>query len=100
MLVGGEEVDVSLNLVSLRCPHLLIAVIDAVRPLAAGRTVSIVADDLNAPTSISAWANQAGHTLLDLYDEDGRFVFHLRLGAHRSAQQHTERREPYVNDSP
>ena len=59
----------------LRCPHLLIAVIAALRNVEAGAIVAVAADDLNAPSSISAWLRQSDNTLLDLHDQDGTFHF-------------------------
>jgi TusA-related sulfurtransferase len=82
--------DRTADLSGLRCPHLLLAVIDLVRNLEsefsqtaiASPTLKIVATDLNAPSSIASWARQSGCELTDMYDEDGTFVFILRCRHH------------------
>ena len=63
----------------LRCPHLLLAVIKQVRSMSAGDILQIIATDLNAPSSINAWAGQCGHEVLDQYEENGNFVFYLKV---------------------
>ncbi|MCK5923024.1 MAG: sulfurtransferase TusA family protein, partial [Methylococcales bacterium] len=60
------------------CPHLLIATIRAMEAMCEGQRLQIIATDLNAPSSISAWAKQSGNQLVDLYDEDGTFTFILQ----------------------
>ena len=70
--------DRSQDLSGLRCPHLLIATIRAMEKLYEGQRLQIIATDLNAPSSITAWAKQSGNKLIDLYDEDGTFTFILQ----------------------
>ncbi|MEM8861426.1 MAG: sulfurtransferase TusA family protein [Chloroflexota bacterium] len=67
----------------LRCPHLLLAVIKQVRLLKPNDILQITADDLNAPSSINAWAGQCGHEVLDQYEENGSFVFYLKVNSDR-----------------
>ena len=67
----------SLNLCGLRCPHLLISVIEAMRALEPNQELQIRATDLNAPSSITAWSRQSGNKLLDMYQEGDCFVFLL-----------------------
>ena len=69
----------------LRCPHLLLAVIKQVRQLQPDSVLQITADDLNAPSSITAWAGQCGHEVLDQYDESGTFVFYLQVSRMQDA---------------
>ena len=63
----------------LRCPHLLLAVIKQVRQLAIGDILQITATDLNAPSSITAWAGQCGHEIVDQYEENGSFIFYMQI---------------------
>ena len=70
----------------LRCPHLLLVIIKRVRELTASEEVSnvvlqIITDDLSAPSSINAWAGQCGHEVLDQYEENGSFVFYLKVNS-------------------
>jgi len=67
----------SLDLCGLRCPHLLISVIGAIRALKPDQKLQIRATDLNAPSSITAWSRQSGNKLLDMYQEGDCFVFLL-----------------------
>lgn len=68
----------TIDLSSLRCPHLLITTIYALRTLEPGQTLKVLATDLNAPSSLGAWSRQSGHELVEMYDDDGTFVFFLR----------------------
>ena len=70
-----KQPDITLDFRSLRCPHLLIATIKEIEQAQAGQVLRITAADLNAPSSISSWSRQSGHTLLDMYQQDEDFVF-------------------------
>ena len=72
------QIDQMYDFTGLRCPHLLIAVIKAVRECGEGEVLEVSADDLNAPSSITAWVNQSGCTLLDMYDDGHTFTFVLQ----------------------
>ncbi|MGB0385918.1 MAG: sulfurtransferase TusA family protein [Ardenticatenaceae bacterium] len=91
--------DKTIDLDLLRCPHLLIATIHALRQLSAGQVLQIYAKDLNAPSSIAAWARQSGNELLEMYDDHGGpgsnkgFVFFLRRRAEPSYLNFWEERE-------
>lgn len=65
----------------LRCPHLLLAVIKQVRQLSVGDILQITATDLNAPSSITAWAGQCGHEIVDQYEENGSFIFFMKVNS-------------------
>jgi TusA-related sulfurtransferase len=67
-----------LNLTGSRCPQLLITIIETMRTMAAGEVLQIIATDLTAPSHITAWARQSDQKLLDLYEEDGCFIFWLQ----------------------
>ena len=64
---------------SLRCPHLLIAVIQTARQYENESIIEVLADDLNAPSSLSAWVRQSGHQLIDMFDDGHMFTFVIRL---------------------
>ena len=70
----------SIELCELRCPHLLIAVIQSIHKLESGQVIQIKATDLNAPSSIASWSRQSGNLLLDMYEENGCFVFLIQHG--------------------
>jgi TusA-related sulfurtransferase len=83
----------SLNLCGLRCPHLLIRVIQAIESIESGTVLQIRATDLNAPSSITAWARQSGNQLIDMYQEGECFVFLLKRIPQEVAQQATVRQK-------
>ena len=68
----------ALDLCGMRCPHLIINVIAAIRALKPEQKLLIRATDLNAPSSITAWSRQSGNELLDIYQEGDCFVFLLK----------------------
>jgi len=70
--------DTILDLSDASCPHLLIAVITAMRSLDVHQILKVIATDLAAPSHITAWTRQSGQKLLDLYEENGRFIFWLQ----------------------
>jgi tRNA 2-thiouridine synthesizing protein A len=73
------------NLCDARCPHVVIGIIAALRELAPGEVLQVRATDLSAPSNIASWARQSGHRLLEMYEEDGCFVFYPERGARVSA---------------
>lgn len=77
-MIQEHKVDFICDLRGQRCPHLLITVIAEVRRRGGGVVLEISADDLNAPSSITAWARQSGCELLDMYDDGHTFTFLLR----------------------
>ena len=70
--------DTILDLTDERCPHLLIAIITTMRALAPGQLLQVIATDLASPSHVTAWSRQSGQNLLDLYEENGRFIFWLQ----------------------
>lgn len=79
------KADQTIDLSGLRCPNLVVAIISALRPMHHPQILQVIATDLSAPSNVSAWAKQSGHTLLEMYDEDGRFIFYLQRAEHSSA---------------
>ena len=75
----------TVNLCDARCPHVVIGIIAALRELAPGAVLQVRATDLSAPSNIAAWSRQSGHRLLEMYEEDGCFVFYLERGERVSA---------------
>ncbi|MDX1413508.1 MAG: sulfurtransferase TusA family protein [Candidatus Promineifilaceae bacterium] len=82
-----------INLCDLVCPHLLIAVIRTIEELQSGQVIEIRATDLNAPSSIASWSRQSRNPLIDMYEENGCFVFLIQRGNQDSKsvnQQHQD----------
>ncbi|MCP5100117.1 MAG: sulfurtransferase TusA family protein [Chloroflexi bacterium] len=68
----------TIDLTGLRCPNTLIATISALKTITRGEILQIIATDLNAPSNMTAWCRQSDHDLIDLYEENGRFIFHIQ----------------------
>lgn len=77
--MSGVVADRTIDLGSLRCPHLLIATIRETRQMSDGQVLQIYAKDLNAPSSIVSWVRQSQNELLEMYHDNEAFVFILRL---------------------
>ena len=67
-----------IDLTGLRCPHIVISTFHALRMLKQGQILQLTTTDLNSPSNIAAWCRQSGHPLLDMYEENGRFVFYIQ----------------------
>ena len=81
MTTEAYQPDITLDFRSLRCPNLLIAVIKEMEKAQPGQILCIKAADLNAPSGISPWTRQSGHTLLDMYEDGENFIFFIRCEA-------------------
>jgi tRNA 2-thiouridine synthesizing protein A len=68
----------SIDLTGLRCPHLVTTTVKTIRQLDPGQILQVITTDLNSPSNMSAWSRQSGNPLIDMYDEDDRFVFYFR----------------------
>ena len=77
MTSDANQPDITLDFRSLRCPNLLIAVINQIENARPGQVLQVTASDLNAPSSITSWTRQSEHELLDMYEEGGDFIFLL-----------------------
>lgn len=69
--------DQIIDLSGARCPHLVIAIIAALNSMKSKQVLQVIATDPVAPSSIASWARQSGNTLLDMYEENDRFIFFL-----------------------
>ena len=75
------QTAVSVKIIDLsgqRCPNLVLGIIKALAEMENDRILQIIATDINAPSNIAAWSRQSEHQLVELYEENGRFVFYLR----------------------
>lgn len=64
-----------IDLSGLRCPNTVIGTIKALKEMEEGQILQITATDLNAPSNMTAWCRQSCHELIDLYEENGYFLF-------------------------
>ncbi|MCA9920952.1 MAG: sulfurtransferase TusA family protein [Anaerolineales bacterium] len=70
--------DHTIDLSGLRCPNLVIATIKTLAALENGRILKVITTDLNSPSNMALWCRQSGHSLLDMYEENGRFIFFIK----------------------
>ncbi len=70
--------DKVIDLSGQRCPNLVIGIIKALTDMENGRVLQVIATDLNAPSNIAAWSRQTEHQLIEMYEENGKFIFYLR----------------------
>ena len=68
----------SIDLSGLRCPKMVIATIHALAQLKTGQILQVIATDLSAPSNMAAWCRQSGNALVEMYEENGRFVFYIK----------------------
>lgn len=68
----------TLDLSGLRCPHVVISTLHALRKMASGQVLQVIATDLTAPSNMAAWCRQSKNPLLDVYEENGRFIFYIQ----------------------
>jgi tRNA 2-thiouridine synthesizing protein A len=67
--------DQLLDCSGLLCPIPVIKASKAIKTIAVGQVLEMVATDPGAPPDMVAWAKQTGHTLLDQSAEDGEYRF-------------------------
>lgn len=71
-------VDKVLDCSGLLCPMPVIRTSQAIRELAPGQVLKVIATDAGFHADIEAWARQTGHVLLSLGQEDGKYVAYIR----------------------
>ena len=68
----------TLDLTGVRCPNLLLSTMRKLRTMDTDQILCVIATDLNAPSSLTSWSRQSDNDLIEMYEENGRFVFYLR----------------------
>ncbi|MCX2726768.1 sulfurtransferase TusA family protein [Thermomicrobium sp. 4228-Ro] len=70
--------DRVLDCSGLLCPLPVIRTSKAIKEIAIGQVLKVIATDPGAPADMEAWARQTGNELLDAHEEDGKYVFFFR----------------------
>ncbi len=70
----------TLDLKGLACPLPVLRANKALRALAAGDELEVLATDFAAPADFRSFCKTAGHELLTSVEHDGIFTFVLRKG--------------------
>jgi tRNA 2-thiouridine synthesizing protein A len=72
------ETAAELDARGLLCPMPVVKTAKAMKELAPGEVLKLIATDRGSVADIPAWAATTGNELLEHYEEDGAFVFFLR----------------------
>ena len=72
--------DKVLDARGLLCPMPIVKAGKEMRGMNAGQVLKILATDRGAVADVPAWAEDAGHELLEWHDEAGTLVFLVRKG--------------------
>ncbi len=67
--------DKIIDLSGQGCPNLVIGIVGAQMEIRNGHILQIIDTDLNAPPNIAAWNRQSNHQLIEMYEENEKFVF-------------------------
>lgn len=71
----------TLDCTGLNCPLPILRLSKAVKGLAPGATVEMIATDPGAQKDVAAWATQTGNELVESREEGGRYRFLVRKAA-------------------
>ena len=74
------ETTETLDARGLLCPMPVIKTAKAVRALAPGQVLKLIATDRGSIADIPAWAESTGNELLEWHEEGDAFVFYVRKG--------------------
>jgi tRNA 2-thiouridine synthesizing protein A len=72
------KVDKILDCSGLLCPTPVVRLSKAIKEIAVGQTLQLIATDPGAPPDMNAWVRQTGHELLASHQEGKQFVFLFR----------------------
>jgi TusA-related sulfurtransferase len=67
-----------LNLVGLKCPMPIVELNRAMRELGNGDEIQVTANDPAFPLDVEAWCRRTGQSLLDLRQQEEKYVALLR----------------------
>ncbi len=70
--------DADLDATGLRCPMPALRARRALKQLAAGQVLRLVADDPATQKDIPAFCRTTGHDLAETSESDGKFIFFIR----------------------
>lgn len=72
------KADKVLDCSGLLCPLPVVKTAKAIKEIGIGQVLQMIATDPGAPPDMQAWSRQTGHTLLDSYEENGKYIFHFQ----------------------
>ena len=72
------HVDAELDARGLLCPMPIVKTAKAMKELAPGQVLKLVATDRGSLADIPAWATTTGNELVEQHDDGAEFTFYLR----------------------
>lgn len=72
------KVNMTLDTSGKCCPMPMVEANRAIKGLAVGDVLEIVATDIATRTDIPSWCNRLGYTLLSLTEQDDSFRYYVR----------------------
>ncbi len=75
MIEADEVLDVS----GMACPMPIFRVKQALSKMEAGKVLKVIATDLGTRKDIPAWVKHTGNELLDMSEEDGKFIYLIKI---------------------
>ncbi len=70
--------DQTLDCYGLLCPMPIIKIAEALRSLAPGQVLEVIATDEGIQSDLPAWCRRTGHTFLGIEKRDGEYVGYIR----------------------
>lgn len=75
-----DRADHELNALGMLCPLPLLFAVRDMKSLRPGQVLRIVGDDPGLLEDVPAWCARAGHTLLEMEEEEGVIVCYVQKG--------------------
>jgi tRNA 2-thiouridine synthesizing protein A len=79
--MAATHVETELDASGLLCPMPIVKTAKAMKELAPGAVLKLLATDRGSITDVPAWTETTGNELLEWHEEDGAFVFLIRKAA-------------------
>jgi len=76
--VGNLDIKVRVDASGLSCPLPILRATQAIRTVAAGELIEVVATDPGSVKDFAAWASSTGNALVESGSADGKYRFVLR----------------------
>jgi tRNA 2-thiouridine synthesizing protein A len=76
--MAATHVETELDARGLLCPMPIVKTAKAMKELAPGAVLKLLATDRGSITDVPAWTETTGNELLEWHEEDGAFVFLIR----------------------
>ncbi|MFH1179134.1 MAG: sulfurtransferase TusA family protein [Candidatus Bathyarchaeota archaeon] len=73
------KVDVELDAKGMYCPMPIVKLKKATKTMESGQVLKLVATDPGSARDVPAWANKTGAKILETSEENGEFVFIIRV---------------------